>query len=105
MWQSVPIAIVCLVLAIVGLVLIACLAAIVRFQIDEPAFIKRPHPIRLTIFIFVCACCGLCLTGVSGGRGQDVPTVWDRVMPLIYGVCGALGGIATELLVRWGQRD
>src|SRR5580704_17823463 len=98
MWQSV-------LFAIVGLGLLASLAAVVRFQSGEPAPTKKPHPIRLTLFMLIGAGFGSCFTGISGGRGQDDPTVWERVMPLISVVGGALCGIATELLVRWGQRD
>jgi hypothetical protein len=98
MWQSV-------VFAILGLGLLASLAAVVRFQSDEPAPTKKPHPIRLTLFMLIGAGFASCSTGISGGRGQDDPTVWERVMPLIYAMCGALGGMTTELFVRWGQRD
>ena len=48
---------------------------------------------------------GACFMGIRAGHGYELPTVWERVMPFIAVVGGALGGIATELLVRWGQRD
>ena len=94
--------------AIAGLALFAFLAAAaawVRFQIDEPAPTKKPHPIRLTVFMLIGAGFGSCFMGVDAGHGYEVRTVWERVMPLICVVGGALGGIATELLMRWGQRD
>jgi uncharacterized membrane protein YfcA len=94
--------------AIAGLALFTILTAAavwVRFQIDEPAPTKKPHPIRLTVFMLVGVCFGSCFMGVGGGHGYEVPTVLERIMPLICVVGGALGGIATELLMRWGQRD
>ena len=97
-----------LLFAIAGLALFAVLATAavwVRFQIDEPAPSKRPHPIRLTLIMVIGAGFGACFMGVRAGHGYELPTVWERVMPFLSVVGGALGGIATELLVRWGQRD
>jgi hypothetical protein len=93
--------------AIVGLALFALLAALavwVRLR-SEPAPTKKPHPIRLTVIMLIGAGFGACFIGGGAGHGYEVPIVWDRVTPLISVVGGALGGIATELLVRWGQRD
>jgi hypothetical protein len=32
-------------------------------------------------------------------------TGWPQLVCLIYAVSGAVGGIAAEAFVRWGQRD
>jgi hypothetical protein len=92
--------------AIASLALFAFLApaaAWIRFQSDDPAPKKKPHRIRLTVFMLMGAGFGLLFGSIGGGRGD--PTVWEDVMPLVYAMGGALNGIATELLVRWGQRD
>jgi hypothetical protein len=72
---------------------------------DELVPTKKSHPIRLTVLMLLGAGLAWCIGGVSGGRGQDVPTFWERATPFICATGGAIGGIATELLVRWGQRD
>jgi hypothetical protein len=101
MGQFVLFAIACLAL----FAILAAAAVWVRFQIDQPAATKKPHPIRLTVIMLIGAGFGSCFMGAGAGRGYEEPTVWERVVALIYVVGGALCGIATELLVRWGQRD
>jgi hypothetical protein len=72
---------------------------------NEPVPTKKPHPIRLTLLMLLGAGLAWSIGGVDGGRGQDVPNYWQRATPLICVTSGAIGGIATELIVRWGQRD
>jgi hypothetical protein len=69
---------------------------------DEPAPNRRPHPIRLTVLMLICAGIALLFSPVAGGRD---PSGWQSSIPLISAIGGSLGGIALEFFVRWGQRD
>jgi hypothetical protein len=75
---------------------------------DEPTGPKRPHPIRLAIFMLIGAGFGLGLSPVRSGHGWPGEEVAERarVRTVLYMVCGcAIGGGALEFLVRIGQRD
>jgi hypothetical protein len=72
---------------------------------DEPPRTRRPHPIRLAIFMLIGAGFGLALGPVEGGRGQDFDyKAHNRAM--LIAVCGgSIVGGALEYLVRICQRD
>jgi hypothetical protein len=70
---------------------------------EEPARTKKPHPIRLAVFMLIGAGFGALLGPTVQGRIQDAGR--DELRYLAWVVCAALVGGVIELFARVGQRD
>jgi hypothetical protein len=70
---------------------------------EELPHTKRPHPIRLVIFMLIGAGFGALFTPVPGGRGMESEGPDTTRMLCVLGA--SLAGGAVELLVRVVQRD
>ena len=66
---------------------------------------RRPHPIRLAVFMLIGAAFGALFSPAIAGNGANPKMAVLHIWFMVYIVSAALAGGVVEIVVRVWQRD